>query len=385
MLDGVGIGELPDASNYNDQGSNTLINTALKNGGLDIPNLRSLGLGNIAPVPGGAPIGAPVGAFGKMLEVSKGKDSTSGHWELAGIICPKDFDYFHGGFPPEIVNHFLEATGCKGILGNKAASGTEIIKELGEEHIRTGFPIVYTSADSVFQIAAHEEHFGLQRLYEICEITRNEVLKDYFVGRVIARPFVGESAGTFKRTTNRRDYSLDPPSETMLDYLVKNGIKTTGIGKIGDLYNEKGLDEIIHTKSNSEGCAATLKAMKENSNSFIMTNLVDFDVYYGHRLDPAGFANALEDFDKFLPEILTNMDESDILLLTADHGNDPTVTSTDHTREYVPVIITGKGVIPGELGVRSTFADAGKTVLDWFGIDAPIAGTSFLPGGGTNS
>lgn len=313
-----------------------------------------------------------------MTEVSSGKDSTSGHWELAGIISPKDFDYFHGGFPPEIVNHFLEVTGCKGILGNKAASGTEIIKELGEEHIKTGFPIVYTSADSVFQIAAHEEYFGLDRLYKICELSRHEVLKDYFVGRVIARPFVGESAETFKRTTNRRDYSLDPPSETMLDYLTMNGIKTVGIGKIGDLYNEKGLSEIIHTKSNAEGCAATLKSMKENSDSFIMTNLVDFDVYFGHRLDPEGFAKALEDFDLFLPEILNSMDESDVLLITADHGNDPTVTSTDHTREFVPVILTGNKATPGELGVRTSFADAGKTVLDWFGIDAPIAGTSFL-------
>lgn len=268
-------------------------------------------------------------------------------------------------------------TGCSGYLGNKAASGTEIIKELGEEHIRTGFPIVYTSADSVFQIAAHEEHFGLDRLYEICEITREKILENYFVGRVIARPFIGDSADSFKRTTNRRDYSLDPPGETVLDHLMKNGVKTTGIGKIGDLFNEKGLSEVIHTKSNSEGCVETLRAIKENKNSFIMTNLVDFDVYFGHRLDPEGFGKALEDFDLFLPKLIAAMDDSDCLLLTADHGNDPTVTSTDHTREYVPVLLTGKGVDPGSIGVRSTFADAGKTVLEFFGIDAPVAGRSF--------
>lgn len=378
MLDGVGIGELPDAPNYNDQGSNTLYNTAIKTGGLNIPNLRALGLGNIRHIPGGAPVGAPAGAFGKMLEVSKGKDSTSGHWELAGIISPRDFDYFPDGFPTAMMDEFLSLTGCSGYLGNKAASGTEIIKELGEEHIRTGFPIVYTSADSVFQIAAHEEHFGLERLYEVCEITRHRLLNNHFVGRVIARPFIGESAETFKRTTNRRDYSLDPPGDTMLDHLRSNGIKTVAIGKIGDLFNEKGLDVIIHTKSNSEGCRETLKAMKEYSNSFIMTNLVDFDVYFGHRLDPEGFKNALEEFDSVLPDILAAMDETDVLLLTADHGNDPTVTSTDHTREYVPVLMTGKGVQPVDLGDRKTFADAGKTVLDWFGIDAPVHGESLL-------
>lgn len=377
MLDGCGIGELPDASNYNDNGSNTLVNTAQKLGGLNIPNLRKLGLGNIVPIPGASPVDAPNAAFGKMLEVSKGKDSTSGHWELAGIICEKDFDYFYNGFPSEMMEHFMQLTGCSGYLGNKAASGTEIIKELGEEHIKTGFPIVYTSADSVFQIAAHEEHFGLDRLYEICEITRDKILEKYFVGRVIARPFIGESSETFKRTTNRRDYSLDPPGETVLDYLSKNGIKTTGIGKIGDLFNEKGLSDVIHTKSNSEGCFETLKAIKENKNSFIMTNLVDFDVYFGHRLDPEGFGKALEDFDAFLPRLIEAMDDSDCLLLTADHGNDPTVTSTDHTREYVPVLLTGKGVDPGSIGVRSTFADAGKTVLEYFGIDAPVAGKSF--------
>jgi len=378
VLDGVGIGELPDAPNYNDQGSNTLVNTAGKTGGLNIPNLRALGLGNISPIPGGAPVGAPAGAFGKMLEVSKGKDSTSGHWELAGIISPRDFDYFPQGFPKDMMDRFLELTGCSGFLGNKAASGTEIIKELGEEHIRTGFPIVYTSADSVFQIAAHEEHFGLERLYEVCEITRHKLLNEHFVGRVIARPFIGETSETFKRTTNRRDYSLDPPGETMLDHLRANGIKTVAIGKIGDLFNEKGLDVIVHTKSNSEGCAETLKAMGEHTNSFIMTNLVDFDVYFGHRLDPEGFRNALEEFDRVLPEILAKMDDSDVLLLTADHGNDPTVNSTDHTREYVPVLLTGKGVAPVDLGTRKTFADAGKTVLDWFGIDAPVPGESFL-------
>ncbi|MCZ2142731.1 MAG: phosphopentomutase [Ignavibacteriales bacterium] len=378
VLDGVGIGELPDAPNYNDQGSNTIVNTAAKTGGLKLPNMQALGLGNISSITGVAPVSAPTAAFGKMSEVSKGKDSTSGHWELTGIISPIDFDYFPHGFPPEMMENFMRVTGCKGFLGNKAASGTEIIKELGEEHIRTGFPIVYTSADSVFQIAAHEAHFGLERLYEICDLTRHIVLKDNFVGRVIARPFVGESSDTFKRTTNRRDYSLDPPADTVLNHLQKGGVKTIAIGKIGDLFNEKGLDVVIHTKSNNEGCEQTLKNMQGNQNSFIMTNLVDFDVYFGHRLDPQGFKNALEDFDKFLPKILEAMDETDVLLITADHGNDPTVTSTDHTREYVPVLLTGKGVSPVNLGTRKTFADAGKTVLEWFGLSAQISGESFF-------
>jgi phosphopentomutase len=333
-------------------------------------------LGNIQLIPGNHLEVEPKGAFGKMAEISQGKDSTSGHWELAGLICEKDFDYFYQGFSKEMMAEFMSVTGCKGYLGNKAASGTDIIQELGEEHIRTGFPIVYTSADSVFQIAAHEKYFGLDNLYRVCSLTREIVLKNYFVGRVIARPFIGEDINSFKRTTNRRDYSLDPPGETMLDHLIKNGIKTIGVGKIGDLYNEKGLSEITHTISNSEGVAETLKAMKANQGSFIFTNLVDFDVYFGHRLDPIGFGKALEEFDKRLPEILGAMDETDCLLLTADHGNDPTVLSTDHTREYVPILIIGKNVVPRNLGIRKTFADAGKTVLHYFNIDAPIAGES---------
>ncbi len=377
ILDGVGIGELPDADKYGDSGSNTLKHIA-ESVELRLPNLQKMGLGNIEQLNRVLPVNNPLASYGKLKEISKGKDSTTGHWELGGLFVDIDFSYFPDGFPKSIIDNFVSLTGCKGILGNKAASGTEIIKELGAEHIRTGYPIVYTSADSVFQIAAHEEIIPLQRLYEICEITREQVLiPPLMVGRVIARPFLGEPGG-FTRTTNRKDYSLDPPDKTILDVLSDNDINTVAIGKINDLFNHRGIKFPRKTKSNSEGCEQLIKAAEEFSDSFIFANLVDFDVYYGHRNDPAGFAEALEYFDNFLPGFLEVLDESDVLLITADHGNDPTTPSTDHSREFVPLLYYSKKSGARDLGIRSTFSDVGKTVAEYFNVPNQLNGTSFL-------
>ena len=378
VLDGVGIGELPDANLYKDEGSNTLRNIAQKIGGLSLPNLQKLGLGNIDDILGVNPENSPIASFGKMMERSKGKDSTTGHWELSGLFVEKDFDYFPDGFPNEITNKFLEVTGCKGFLGNKAASGTEIIKELGDEHLKTGFPIIYTSADSVFQIAAHQDVISLERLYEICELTRNKVLVSPLnVGRVIARPFTG-SSGNYQRTVYRRDYSLDPPDETVLDLLYKNKINTVAIGKINDLFNYRGISHQIKSKSNQEGMEKLLEAASYFKDSFIFINLVDFDVYFGHRNDADGFAEALKKFDDFLPNFINSLDDTDRMIITADHGNDPTTPSTDHSREYVPVLYFGKNKYSSDLGIRSTFADAGKTIAEFFNVKNALKGTSFL-------
>ena len=378
ILDGVGIGELPDAANYGDTGSNTLVNIATAVDGLKLPNLEKLGLGNIERIKGITEQTNPLASYGKMKEISKGKDSTTGHWEISGLYVDTDFSYFPNGFTKEIMDNFLKKTGCKGYLGNKAASGTEIIKELGEEHVKTGFPIVYTSADSVFQIAAHEKVISLERQYEICSITRNEVLvSPLMIGRVIARPFIGEP-GNFKRTTNRKDFSLDPPSRTVLNILSEAGIKTVAIGKINDLFNYNGIDIREKTKSNEEGCVKLLEYSKKGNNNFIFTNLVDFDVYFGHRNNPEGFAKKLAAFDSFLPEFLGNLDETDRVLITADHGNDPTTPSTDHSREYVPLLFYSKNKRGKNLGIRQTFSDAGKTVADFFGVDNDLKGKSFL-------
>ncbi|MDP3149990.1 MAG: phosphopentomutase [Ignavibacteria bacterium] len=378
VLDGLGIGELPDAHLYGDQGSNTLVNMAKAVGGLDLPNLRAFGLGNIASIEGVEPVTFPTASYGKFKEVSKGKDSISGHWELAGISIDYDFSYFPNGFPEDMLERFLRYTNCKGFLGNKPASGTEIIKELGEEHVRTGFPIIYTSADSVFQIAAHEEVIPLKRLYEICKITREKVISSpYLVGRVIARPFLG-SKGNFKRTTNRHDYTFDPTDKTVLDVLLEKKITTVGIGKINDLFNRRGIQIQDPTKSNKEGCNKTLDYTSKVSNSFIFTNLVDFDVYFGHRNDSIGFAKALREFDNFLPSLIKKMDETDVLLLSADHGNDPTTPSTDHSREYVPLLFYKKNKFGKNLGTRETFSDAGKTVAEFFKVKNSLKGKSFL-------
>lgn len=380
ILDGVGIGELPDAKNYGDEGSNTLGNIAEKLNGISLPNLQKLGLGNIANIKGVEPAENPLASFGKMKEVSKGKDSTTGHWEIAGLKVEFDFPYYPNGFPAELIDKFLKKTKLEGVLGNKPASGTEIIKELGDEHVKTGYPIVYTSADSVFQIAAHEEVIPLERLYEICRIARDEVLigKDS-VGRVIARPFTGTS-GNYERTTNRKDFSLDPPSKTILNYLQENGIKTIAIGKINDLFNYNGIDVRDKTKSNSEGMGRLSYHAENSSNSFIFANLVDFDVYYGHRNDPDGFRKALQEFDQWLPSFIEKLDEEDALLITADHGNDPTTPSTDHSREYVPVLLYRKNVEGKDLGIRETFSDAAQTIAHFFKINNDLKGKSFLNG-----
>ncbi|HKJ81782.1 MAG TPA: phosphopentomutase [Ignavibacteriaceae bacterium] len=378
VLDGVGIGELPDADQYGDSGSNTLSNIANVVGGLNLPNLEKLGLGNIYDIKGLKRVKKPLASFGKLAEISKGKDSTTGHWEISGLYVDTDFSYFPDGFPDEIINKFKELTGCPGILGNKAASGTEIIKELGDEHVKTGFPIVYTSADSVFQIAAHEDVIPLEKLYEICKITREKVLAPpLLIGRVIARPFIGLS-GNYARTTNRKDFSLDPPAETILDLLSENEITTVAIGKVNDLFNYKGIKIKEKTKSNSEGCIKLLEYAGKGKGNFIFTNLVDFDVYFGHRNDPAGFANALKEFDDFLPEFLSKLDESDAVVITADHGNDPTTSSTDHSREYTPLLYYKKDIEGKDLGSRKTFSDIGKTAAEYFKVENCLKGTSFL-------
>jgi phosphopentomutase len=378
ILDGVGIGELPDAADYGDTGSDTLCNMANALGGLNLPNLEKMGLGNIKSIKGVKKQSHPLASFGKLKEISRGKDSTTGHWEIAGLYVDVDFSYYPEGFPENLMNEFLLKTGCEGFLGNKPASGTEIIKELGEEHIKTGYPIVYTSADSVFQIAANENVIQLDRLYEICEITRNEVLTHpVMVGRVIARPFIGEP-GKFQRTVNRKDFSIDPSGITVLDLLNENNIDTIAIGKVNDLFNYRGIKVQEQTKSNKVGCEKLLECALNKKRSFIFANLVDFDVYYGHRNDPEGFARKLEEFDNFLPSLIKNLDDSDRLIITADHGNDPTTESTDHSREYVPLLFFSKNEEGKDLGIRETFSDIGKTVADYFSVQNELNGTSFL-------
>jgi len=378
LLDGVGVGELPDADKFGDVGSSTLSNIAKAINGLSLPNLQALGLGNIVDIQGVPKTITPSASFGKMTEKAPGKDSVSGHWEIAGLELDFDFPYYPDGFPKRIVNQFLELTGFKGILGNKAASGTEIILEIGDEHLKTGYPIIYTSADSVFQIAAHEEIIPLQRLYQICEISRQKIfVNDDSIGRIIARPFTGKN-GDYSRTTNRKDYALSPPKNTIMDYLKKEGIETFAIGKINDLFNHKGITKPVISKSNEEGIEKLLEIIGQYNNSFIFVNLVDFDVYYGHRNDPEGFANALTYFDNKLPKILDLLDVDDTLIITADHGNDPTTPSTDHSREYIPLLYYVKGKPGIDLGVRSTFADIGKSAAAFFSIQTDLKGKSFL-------
>ena len=378
VLDGLGIGELPDAGEYGDRGSNTLANTAHAVGGLHLPRLTEFGLGNVVAVRGIAPTGRPTASYGRMAQVSRGKDSTTGHWELAGLIVERPFPTYKPGFPPHLMETFLRETGCAGYLGNTTASGTAIIAELGDEHLRTGYPIVYTSADSVLQIAAHESVIPLQRLYEICRTTRESVcVGPDAVSRVIARPFVGVS-GAYSRTGNRRDFSLDPPGHTILDLLAEKGVPTIGIGKIDDLFARRGLAEMHHTRTNAEGLEKLLETARSIDRGLVMVNLGDFDALYGHRNDPAGFANALEEFDRRLPEIAETLDEGDVLFITADHGNDPTTPGTDHSREYVPLLCHLPGCAGVDLGTRETFADVGKTIGELFGVGATLAGTSFV-------
>lgn len=380
MIDGVGIGALPDASLYGDEGAHTIGHTADAAGGLSLPAMERLGLGNIAPISGVSQNDNSEGCWGRLCEVSKGKDSTTGHWELSGIIVEKDFPYYPKGFPSDLIARFCTAAGVPGVLGNCVASGTQIIAELGDEHVRTGRPIVYTSADSVFQIAAHEDVIPLERLYEICRTARESVMVgDHAVGRVIARPFIGTS-GAYVRTPNRRDFSLDPPGTTVFDVLSRHRIPTIAIGKIDDLFAGRSLDEKIHTKSNEEGIEEIIRCVRDVPFGFVMANLVDFDMLYGHRQDAPGMKRALEYFDAQLPRIIDALGSGDILMITADHGNDPTDNSTDHTREYVPLLVYSKrGARNVDLGTRSTFADLGKTVGDFFGCDtAALSGDSML-------
>jgi phosphopentomutase len=379
ILDGLGVGGAPDAAMYGDLGSDTLGNMSSRTGGLDIPNLQKLGLGNLSTIQGVAPVAEPTAAYGRLQEVSKGKDSTTGHWELMGLITQEPFPTYPQGFPPEVLEEFTRLTGY-GVLGNKAASGTAIIEELGDEHLATGKVIVYTSADSVFQIAAHDQVCDLDELYRICEIAREMLQPPHEVSRVIARPFTGPS-GDFKRTEFRHDYSVVPPTGLLLPVLQSEGVKITTIGKIYDLYSGAGIDESITSRNNGEGMAAIKKLYVEDGTdpAFILLNLVDFDMLWGHRNDPLGMKNGLETFDRWLPSFLDRMDDGDLLIMTADHGNDPTTPSTDHSREHVPVLAYLKGQdLGGDLGVREGFMDVGATVAEFFGSDAPTAGTSFL-------
>jgi phosphopentomutase len=379
VLDGVGVGELPDAGEFGDRGSNTLGNTARAVGGLHLPQMAALGLGNILEISGVGPTTRPKASFGKMAQLSRGKDSTTGHWELAGVIVERAFPTFSRGFPPELLDRFLAATGCGGYLGNVPASGTAIIQQLGAAHVATGFPIVYTSADSVFQIAAHEEVIPLPRLYEICRRTRDEVCTGRFaVGRVIARPFVGKE-GEFRRTTNRRDFSLQPGRPTVLDLMHDARMELRGVGKVDDLFGGRGLESSLHTGGNAESLALIVRESAAMETGLLLANLGDFDTLYGHRNDPKGFAGALEEFDAGLPAVLETLHPEDLLIITADHGNDPVAPSTDHSREYVPLLCVCKRRERGsDLGVRRTFADVGKTVAEFFGLENDLAGTSFL-------
>jgi phosphopentomutase len=376
VLDSVGVGELPDAALYGDTGSNTLGNLARAVGGLNLPNLGRLGLGNIIPVEGVPPTSAPEAAWGKMAEQSAGKDTTTGHWEIAGLILDKPFPTYPNGFPPEVMEAFEAAIGRKA-LGNYPASGTEIIAELGEDHVKTGYPIVYTSADSVFQIAAHEEVVPLETLYEWCRIARNLLQGDHGVGRVIARPFLGEP-GNFVRTANRKDFSLEPPAPTILDVLVDNGIPVYSVGKIMDIFAAKGITEGIPTKNNHATVDGTIHHMRtKNESCLIFANCVDFDMLWGHRNNAQGYAQGLEEFDQRLPEVLRELRPKDVLIILADHGCDPTTASTDHSREYVPILVTGDQVDPENLGIRETFADTAQTIADLFGVSFTSSGRSF--------
>jgi phosphopentomutase len=375
VLDSVGCGELPDARNYGDVGSDTLGNIA-RRVPLSVPNLRRLGMARVAAINRADPEPSPIGAYGRMAESSPGKDSVTGHWELAGLVLERPFPVFPNGFPRELIGEFERRIG-RGTLANKAASGTAIIEELGQEHILTGKPIVYTSADSVFQIAAHEDVVPVAELYRWCEIAYELAGKGMGIGRVIARPFVG-AAGAFKRTANRRDFSLTPFAPTLLDHLTRAGLPVIAIGKIEDLFAGRGITAAIHTKSDDHGVDEVLRAMADTPRGLIFANLVDFDTQYGHRNDVGGYAQNLERFDVRLGELLPRIGPRDLLVVTADHGNDPTTPSTDHAREFVPVFVTGASVRAGvDIGTRQTFADLGQTLADVFGVGPLAHGTSF--------
>src|SRR5436305_3426465 len=376
VLDSLGMGEMPDAAEWGDAGADTL-GHILESRAVELPNLRRWGLGNIRALAGVPPVSEPRASFGRCALRSNGKDTTTGHWEMAGIILEHAFPVYPNGFPPDIIRRFVAETGVPGVLGNYPASGTEIIKELGEEHVRTGKPIVYTSADSVFQIAAHEEVIPVPRLYEICETARNILRREHEVGRVIARPFVG-GPGAFRRTENRHDYAVPPPRENLLQALNEAGLEVVCIGKVASIYDAMGVTLDLTAKNNDQSIDQTINALRQSKRGLIFSNLVDFDMLYGHRRDTEGYARALEHFDTRLPEIEAAMNDRDLFIITADHGNDPTFPGSDHTREYAPLIVFGKSARAGvDLGIRSSLSDIGQTIADNFGVKL-TAGESFL-------
>lgn len=378
VLDSVGMGEMFDADKYGDTGCNTLGNISKNLGGINIPNLVKLGLGDIDNMEGIEKCSEPLGAYGRFAEASVGKDTTTGHWEMAGIISKAPFPTYPNGFPDEVVNAFEKAVGRK-IIGNKPASGTVILDELGEEHIKTGKLIVYTSGDSVFQIAANEAIVMPEELYDICRKARKILSGKHAVARVIARPFVGEKKGGFTRTPNRRDFSLEPPYDTVLDKIKKSGNNVMAVGKIEDIFEGKGVTEAVHTKDNMDGVYKTIEYIKTDKKGLIYTNLVDFDMKWGHRRDVKAYGKGLEDFDVSLQEIMKAMKDEDALFITADHGCDPTAHGTDHTREYVPFIAYGSGIKKNvNLGTRKTFSDIGQTVAEILGTEKVENGESFL-------
>ncbi|WP_309118729.1 phosphopentomutase [Paenibacillus sp.] len=377
VLDSVGIGELPDAARFGDAGAHTLGHISERVPTLSLPHLRELGLGNISDMPGIPPVESPKGCYGKMAETSVGKDTMTGHWELMGLNVTIPFQTFPNGFPDKLIDAFEKETGRR-VIGNKPASGTDILDELGEEQMKTGAWIVYTSADSVFQIAAHEDVIPLEELYDACRIARRLTQGEFAVGRVIARPYVG-APGAFRRTSNRHDYAVKPPAPTVMNALKDAGLDVIAVGKIGDIFSMEGVTESLPTKSNADGVDKTILAMKKPFRGFCFTNLVDFDSLYGHRRDPQGYAQALEAFDRALPAIMETFTERDLLLITADHGNDPVHAGTDHTREYVPILLWSPALAGGaSIGVRGTFADAGASILDNFGVQPMEHGTSFI-------
>jgi len=378
VLDGVGAGEAPDAELYGDLGSNSLGNTALAIGGLVLPNFEKLGLGHITPIKGIQPISNPEGSYGKLQPKSSGKDTVSGHWELMGIYLPKPFPTYPKGFPQDIINEFKNRTGYD-ILGNIAASGTEIIQTYGLEHIQTGKPIIYTSADSVFQIAAHEEIIPLEKLYKLCEISREMLTGDHAVGRVIARPFLGSKSGQFKRTENRRDYPLIPLGKTILEKLVEAGKDVYSVGKIDDIFAHRGITKSFHSENNPDAISSLLEIMPMRFEGMVFVNLIEFDMIYGHRNDPQGYADALKRVDEIIPKLKAVMHPSDLIIFTADHGVDPTTSGTDHSREYVPLIVFGENTRQGvNLGIQESFGDVAATIAEIFSLTPPEIGVSFL-------
>lgn len=377
VLDSAGIGEMPDAAEWGDEGSDTLGNV-IDSRPINLPNLQKLGLANIRPFENLKAVENPIGGYGKCTLKSNGKDTTTGHWEMAGIILKEAFPTYPKGFPDEIISEFITKANVPGILGNIPASGTEIIKDLGEQHVETGKPIVYTSADSVFQIAAHEEVIPIKRQYEICQIARKLLDGKHKVGRVIARPFIGKSSATFTRTENRHDYAVPPPNNNLLPILADKDLDVVAIGKIASIYDSLGVTQDLTAKNNDQSIDQTINALGDDNNGLIFSNLVDFDMLYGHRRNVEGYANALEHFDKRLPEIFNAMHDDDLLIITADHGNDPTYKGTDHTREYCVLLTYSKSNENGvNLGTRQSLSDIGQTIAENFGIEI-TDGLSFL-------